>query len=93
MMRILIAASALIALAGCEYYGADFGDAVHNNIAAQSVQPNPPAVARPVPGNGETAQLAQQRYATDKTKQPVAAQTSNVGIGGGGGGGSPTGGP
>jgi hypothetical protein len=96
MIRTLIAASVLIVLAGCDYYGADFGDAVHSNVAAQSVQPNPPASAQPVPGNGENAQLAQQRYATDRTKRPTSTQTSSVNIGGGGdsgGGGSPAGGP
>jgi len=79
MIRTLIAASALIALAGCDYYGADFGDAVHNNVAVQSVQPGAPAAAQPVPGNGENAQLAQQRYASDKTRRPSSMTTSNVG--------------
>jgi hypothetical protein len=79
MIRPLIAASVLIVLSGCDYYGADFGDAVHNNVAAQSVQPGSPAAAQPVPGNGENAQLAQQRYATDKTRRPSSMTTSNVG--------------
>ena len=92
MIRTLTAATVLIVLAGCDYYGADYGDAVHNNVAAQSVQPSPPASAQPVPGNGENAQIAQQRYASDKTKQPQSTQTSNVSVGSSGGG-SSTGGP
>ena len=101
MMRFLIAGAALVALSGCELgpYAPDFGDAVHNNVAAQSVQPAPPPAARPVPGNGETAAIAQGRYAKDKIKYPSAMTTSSVGIGGGGGGdgggggAGPTGGP
>jgi hypothetical protein len=97
MMRFLIAGCCFVGLYGCELgpYAPDYGDAVHNNVAAQSVQPAPPAAAQPVPGNGETAALAQDRYAKDKVRTPVAVTTSTVsGVGGGGGsGGSPTGGP
>lgn len=90
MMRFVVAGFSLVALAGCELgpWAPDYGDAVHNNVAVQSVQPTPPAAARPVPGNGETAALAQQRYATDKVKPPVAMTTSNVGNASGGSGGA-----
>jgi hypothetical protein len=95
MMRFLIAATALVAVSGCELgpYAPDYGDATRNNVAAQSVQPTPPAAPQSVPGNGETAALAQQRYSTDKVKPPVAMQTSNVGVGGTGGSAGATGGP
>ena len=86
-MRYLIAAASFMALSGCALgpYAPDYGDATRNNIAVQSVQPPPPA-AQPVPGNGETAALALDRYAKDKVKQPSAMTTSNVGVGGGTGG-------
>ena len=86
MIRIILAACAFVALAGCENYSADFGDAVNTNIAAQSVQPAPPAEAQPVPGNGALAALAQEHYTTDTVKKPTAITTSNVGAVGGGGG-------
>jgi hypothetical protein len=92
-MRFVIAGCSLVALAGCEAlgpYAPDYGDAVYSNIAAQSVQPPPPA-AQPVPGNGETAALAQDRYAKDKVKPPVGLTTSNVSSGSSGG--TPVGNP
>src|SRR5260221_8596706 len=102
MMKSLLAGCAFVALAGCALGpdGPDYGDATHNNVATQSIQPNPPAVAQPVPGNGETAAIAQQRYAADHVKEPASTRTSNSGnvsngggggSGGGGGGGSPEG--
>lgn len=88
MMRFIVACCALVPLAGCELgpYAPDYGDATRNNVAVQSVQPMPRVAAQPVPGNGETAAIAQQRYASDKVKQPVSTQTSSVSVGGGGGG-------
>lgn len=88
MMRILVALTSLVVLSGCEIgpYAPDFGDATRNNVAAQSVQPVPPPVARPVPANGTLAALAQDRYEKDSTKQPASIGTSNVGVGSGGGG-------
>jgi len=85
-------ASLLLPLSGCGLgpYAPDFGDANRNNIAVQSVQPVPPPSARPVPGNGETATLAQQRYATDKVKTP-SAMTTTGGTGGNGGSGNGSG--
>ncbi len=92
MIRFLIAGCCFVGLYGCELgpYAPDYGDANRNNVAVQSVQPEPPAAAQPVPGNGETATIAQDRYAKDKVRPPVAMQTSNVsGLGGGGATGSP----
>jgi hypothetical protein len=90
MKRTLIALSSFLALSGCALgpYAPDYGDATRNNIAVESVQPAPPPVAQPVPGNGAVAALAQDRYATDKVKQPVAVSTSSVGSGNSGGSGS-----
>lgn len=91
MMRFVIAGCSLVALAGCELgpYAPDYGDATHNNVAVQSVQPMPPPAAQPVPGNGETAAIAQERYAKDRVRTPTAVTTSTVsGLGSSGGGGT-----
>jgi hypothetical protein len=86
MTKTLLALVSLFAVSGCTLgpYAPDFGDATHNNIAVQSVQPAPPAAAQPVPGNGALATLAQERYASDKTKQPASMTTSSVATNGSG---------
>ncbi len=88
MTRTLFVLASLLALSGCQHYGRDFGDATRNNIAVQSVQPAPPVTAQTVPGDGSVTELAQERYAADKVKQPAATATSSVGSGSSGSGSS-----
>jgi hypothetical protein len=89
-MRHLITITSFIALAGCAMgpYAPDYGDATHNNVAVQSVQPAPPPAAQPVAASGALAAVAQDRYVKDQVKPPVSMTTSNVGTGGGGNNGS-----
>jgi hypothetical protein len=103
---IAAALAATFALAGCETddttgNAADgtykFGSAVHTNVAAQSVPPNPATLNTPPITEGARAALAQRRYDTDKVKPPADPQTegaassgSSSGSGSSGGGGSGT---
>lgn len=58
-----------------------FGDAVRNNIEAQIANPNAPS-GEPLTAEGQKAAGAQERYTTDKVKQPRDVSTG-VSVGGG----------
>ena len=107
----LTALGAALLLSACSGHGggldpqrfnsADFGASVHNNVAAQSIPADPDVVNGPVEADGARQSLAQQRYRTDKVKQPAEPATSSVTVtggsgssssGGGGSGGGTTGG-
>jgi uncharacterized membrane protein YgcG len=80
----LAALGAALMLSACEHSGGglnmhrfespDFGDSVRSNIAAESVPADP---------DGARQSLAQQRYHTDRVKQPPTPATSSVSTGGG----------
>jgi len=102
------ALGAVLLLSACEHSGGlstarfnspDFGNSVRSNIAAESVPADPAAVNSPVEADGARQSLAQQRYRTDRVKQPPTPATSSVATGsgsgtegssGGGGGGTGT---
>ena len=99
---VLAAALAGIGLmaAGCADEGllnqdmmnsADFGRAVHEDMAAQIADPDANYRGPPPASSGERADLAQTRYATDHVKQPANQSVSNINFSGGGGGGGSTG--
>jgi type IV pilus biogenesis protein CpaD/CtpE len=67
---------------------ADFGRAVHEDLAAQIADPDAAYKGPPPPSSGERADVAQTRYKADKVVQPVGTTTSTLQGGGGGGGGS-----
>jgi len=56
---------------------ARFGEAVRQNIAAQTVNPDAPREAMPEASAARTA-LAQERYAEDKVEKPSATSTLRV---------------
>ena len=63
----------------------DFGEAVRQDVAAQIANPDAHYAGTPAPGsNGMRIDSAQERYVRHTVAQPVATQTSSVGIGGGG---------
>jgi hypothetical protein len=86
----LTALGAALLLSACSGHGGgldpqrfnspDFGASVRNNIAAQSVPADPDVVNGPVEADGARQSLAQQRYRTDKVKQPPDPATSSVGV-------------
>jgi uncharacterized membrane protein YgcG len=67
---------------------ADFGRAVHEDLAAQIADPDAVYKGPPPPSSGQRADLAQTRYQADKVTPPASVSTG----GGGGGGGSSGGG-
>ncbi len=67
---------------------ADFGRAVHEDLAAQIADPDAVYKGPPPPSSGQRADLAQTRYQADKVTPPVSTSTG----GGSGGGGSSGGG-
>jgi hypothetical protein len=91
--NVLAALGAVLLLSACEHSGGglnmhrfespDFGDSVRSNIAAESVPADPAAVNSPVEADGARQSLAQQRYHTDRVKQPPTPATSSVSTGGG----------
>jgi hypothetical protein len=68
---------------------ADFGRAVHEDLAAQIADPDAVYKGPPPPSSGARADLAQTRYQADKVTQPSSTSTSSGGGGGGGGGTGP----
>ena len=78
---------------GTDMGSAEFGRAVHEDLAAQIADPDAVYKGPPPPSSGERAALAQTRYKNDKVTQPESTQTQSVvqqsGGGGGGGGGGP----
>jgi type IV pilus biogenesis protein CpaD/CtpE len=58
------------------------GNAVASNIAAQTVDPWPPAAGdRNIPMDGELAQKAAERYRTNKVTPPQGIGTSSLQFG------------
>ncbi len=81
-----LSACSTIAPVGLDYDHPEFGNAVRQNIVAQTVNPNAPEDDSPIEANGERAAGAQERYLTDTVEAPVAiSSTATVGGGGGGG--------
>lgn len=81
----LIAAIAL-PLAACTPNDPTLGAAVKHNYAMQVIDPDPEYAGVPNEGgSGDKAKGAQERYRTDKVKQPKTIRTTS-GIGGGGSG-------
>lgn len=65
----------------------EFGNAVKQNIAAQSVNPNAPIDDSAIEANGERAALAQTRYVTDQVEEPEdISSRAAAGTGAAGGG-------
>ncbi len=57
------------------------GDAIAANVAAQTIDPWPPAsVDRNIPGNGERTAKAIERYRTNKITAPQGTDTSSAGF-------------
>ncbi len=65
----------------------DFGNAVRQNIVAQTVNPDAPVDDSPIEASGERAFRAQVRYLTDQVETPVEISSTIAAAGGGGGGG------
>lgn len=96
--KLLLIAGAALALAGCAEsrlrLSPDFGEAVHQDVMAQTADPDAHYEGVPAAGaNGQRAAAAQERYGHDQVIQPAGTNTSSVsggsgGNGGGGGGGS-----
>ena len=66
---------------------ADFGRAVHEDLAAQIADPDAVYKGPPPPSSGKRADLAQTKYQTDKVTPPAAMSSSSGGGGGSSGGG------
>lgn len=98
----LAIAIAAIALSACADEGGlrpeaatDFGNSVHQDIAAETVNPDAPEEGATVSANGERAAIAEDRYAKDKVKppeDPTTSQSSGSGSGSGSNGASTGGG-
>ena len=92
---ILAALGAVLALSACTGHGGgldakrfnspDFGESVRNNIATQSIPADPDTANTPPEADGARQALAQQRYHTDRVKQPPSPNTSSVQGSGGSG--------
>jgi hypothetical protein len=86
----------LAGLGGCVYnpredFSADFGEAVHANIASQVVYPVPLQPRRPAVSNGIRMNSAYQRYETNRVYQPGPAPALQAARGGAAGGGGEAG--
>lgn len=66
----------------------DFGNAVRQNIVAQTVNPSAPLDNSPIEANGARAANAQLLYEADQVETPAVISTSTAASGGGGGGGA-----
>ncbi len=80
----VVALAPLLALGACGHpdFGpgaADFGNAVKQNIAVQSVNPEPELALTPPDMDGSRAAIAVGRYQADKVKPPRELRTSDVG--------------
>src|SRR5262245_35708531 len=91
-ITLLALSVALVALQGCaaEDYSIvnapDYGNAVRQNVAAETVNPMAPVDrSAPLSQDAQRAALAQQRYTTDQVEKPMEGGTL-TGVGGGGGG-------
>jgi uncharacterized membrane protein YgcG len=89
----------LAGLGGCVYnphqnFAPDFGEAVHANMAAQVVNPEPLQPSRPPGNDAVRMNSAFERYETNRVYRPAPVQSLQTGSGssGGGGGSAPPGG-
>ncbi len=87
-----------ISLSGCahevglpDFYAAEteakFGDAVRQNIAVQTVNPNAPT-GEALTASGPRTAIAQQRYEEDDVEKPATTSTLRSATQSGSGGGS-----
>jgi len=86
--RLIIAAAATLALAGCAQtptdLSPDFGHAVRANLAAQIADPDARYARVLEPGgDGARAVLAATRYGKNQVVAPASASTSSVEMKGG----------
>lgn len=58
----------------------EFGEAVRNNMAAQIIDPNPPADMELPPADGVRRALMIERYQADKVETPPLPVTTTLGI-------------
>jgi type IV pilus biogenesis protein CpaD/CtpE len=58
----------------------EFGQAVRNNMAAQIIDPNPPADMALPPSDGTRRALMIQRYQADEVESPPLPVTTTLGI-------------
>jgi type IV pilus biogenesis protein CpaD/CtpE len=58
----------------------EFGEAVRNNMAAQIIDPNPPADMTLPPSDGVRRALMIQRYQADEVETPPLPVTTTLGI-------------
>ena len=63
---------------------AEFGEAVHNNMAAQIIDPQPPESMALPPADGNRRALMISRYQHDKVEEPREPTTSTIKIDTGG---------
>jgi type IV pilus biogenesis protein CpaD/CtpE len=74
-----------LALAGCSTPAdaprPEFGEAVRNNMAAQIIDPAPPANMELPPSDGVRRALMIQRYQHDKVETPSEPTTSTIATG------------
>lgn len=77
----ILGALCVLSLSACETPN-NFGEAVHQTIAAQTSNPDAPDPNVPTTMNGQRAALGQARYSTDNVKQPESLDTLVKGGGG-----------
>jgi type IV pilus biogenesis protein CpaD/CtpE len=58
----------------------EFGEAVRNNMAAQIIDPNPPANMELPPSDGVRRALMIQRYQADEVETPALPVTTTLGV-------------
>jgi type IV pilus biogenesis protein CpaD/CtpE len=58
----------------------EFGEAVRNNMAAQIIDPNPPADMTLPPSDGVRRALMIQRYQADEVETPPLPVTTTLGV-------------
>jgi type IV pilus biogenesis protein CpaD/CtpE len=83
--RILVMASAVLWLAGCEYLdrretvSLHAGNAVASNLAVHTIDPWPyEAANQQIPGDGRRAATIMERYRTGKVTPPQDHATSQI---------------
>ncbi len=95
--KLFLIAPGLALLAGCTPIDTGLGDALHHDLALQTLDPDPQYQGDEIEGgSGERAAAANKRYREGKVIPPVTIRTSTTtgggssgGSSGGGGGGSP----
>ncbi len=91
---ITFATASVLAMGACTevqmHQSGDFGQALHQDLAAQIADPDAKYKGDVAPGsNGARVALAQDRYAKGKVIPPVTASASTVGTQGAGAGATP----